>query len=241
MSDPQDERLIQTMHTYYEKRAPEYDDWWERRGRYDDPATNAAWHAATAALAERVERFAVGLSSAAAPGAAAPLPRALEIACGTGRWTAMLAAQAGVTAVDYSPAMLDQARQRVQAAGLESRVSWVQADAYTLPFPPHSFDGCLFGFWISHVPEARRAAFFEQIGRLVRPGGRVLLFDQLWRPEEHAEREVQQRALRDGSRHAVLKIYFTPESLREVLTPFARDVDAWAVDRQFVGAAYTVP
>ena len=49
--------IDRSMHTYYDQRAPEYDDWYDRRGRYDDPHTNAAWHAQVAELGREAARF----------------------------------------------------------------------------------------------------------------------------------------------------------------------------------------
>ena len=53
----------------------------------------------------------------------------LELACGTGRALLPLAQQGHqVVGVDFSPAMLERARQKIRAAGLEERISLVEQD-----------------------------------------------------------------------------------------------------------------
>jgi len=66
----------------------------------------------------------------------------LEIGCGTGNYALDLAARGvKVTAVDISPAMLERAREKARALGLE--VELLLADARRLPFPDCSFDKAL--------------------------------------------------------------------------------------------------
>jgi SAM-dependent methyltransferase len=43
--------------------------------------------------------------------------------------------------------------------------------------PTREFDVCFFGFWHSHVPAQRFEAFWQLVGRALRPGGRVFLVD----------------------------------------------------------------
>ncbi len=70
MSEAQD--VLSEQLAYYRARAPEYDDWWFRRGRYDDgPEAGAAWAEQVAALEARVEALAL-------------TGDVLELACGTG-------------------------------------------------------------------------------------------------------------------------------------------------------------
>src|SRR5690242_21383883 len=80
---------------YYAERAPEYDDWWLRRGRYElEPDALARWQA-DAAEAEVVL------------GELAPLGDVLELAAGTGIWTRKLVRLADrVVAVDANPETL---------------------------------------------------------------------------------------------------------------------------------------
>jgi hypothetical protein len=71
--------LLSEQCRYYRARAPEYDDWWFRRDRYalDDEARER-WLADIAQLESELERF-------------GPAGEVLELAAGTGIWTARLA------------------------------------------------------------------------------------------------------------------------------------------------------
>jgi ubiquinone/menaquinone biosynthesis C-methylase UbiE len=99
---------------------------------------------------------------------------ALEIGCGAGHLTTQLAARAvAVDAVDASQAMVDATAARVRAAQLQERVSVRQADVHALPFAPEHFDLVVaVGVipWL-HSP----AAALVELGRVLRPGGRLVL------------------------------------------------------------------
>jgi demethylmenaquinone methyltransferase/2-methoxy-6-polyprenyl-1,4-benzoquinol methylase len=214
--------IAASMHRYYEQRAPEYDDWYDRRGRYDDPSTNAQWHAEVDQLGRIADACAGG--------------RVLDLACGTGRWTPHLAAPSGtrVVGADYAPAMLAQSRTRMAERGLLARLRQVRVDAYALPFPPGTFDTVFFGFWLSHVPLERVTPFLQGIVRVCRPGGHVLIFDSQQPPDRTGRVEIQDRPLKDGSRHTVLKVYYTPDQLAAALAPFGQVRQARSTGRFFV-------
>ena len=139
----------------------------------------------------------------------------LELACGSGHWTRLLAARArSVTAVDAAPEMLALARQR--ARGLP--VELIQGDVFVWQ-PPRRYDTVFFAFWLTHVPPARFAAFWSMVGMALAPGGRVCFVDDSDR-ERVSERVVPDNAtpavwrrLVDGSEHRVVKVYYTPGEL----------------------------
>lgn len=80
----------------------------------------------------------------------------LELACGPGAWTERLLQHAtSVTAVDAAPEMLARARARVGS----QRVRFIQADLFDWR-PDARYDVVFFGFWLSHVPLERFAAFW---------------------------------------------------------------------------------
>jgi SAM-dependent methyltransferase len=143
----------------------------------------------------------------------------LELACGSGRWTRLLAARArSVTAVDAAPEMLALARQRVRGRPVEL----IEADVFGWQ-PPRRYDTVFFAFWLTHVPPARFAAFWSQVGAALAPGGRVCFVDDTDR-ERAGERVVPEQAtpavwrrLRDGSEHRVVKVYYSPAELADRL------------------------
>jgi SAM-dependent methyltransferase len=139
----------------------------------------------------------------------------LELACGSGRWTRLLAARArSVTAVDAAPQMLALARQRVGNLPVE----FIEADVFAWQ-PPRRYDTAFFAFWLTHVPPARFAAFWSMAGAALAPGGRVCFVDDSDRGRA-GERVVADQAtpavwrrLRDGSEHRVVKVYYSPAEL----------------------------
>jgi len=99
---------------------------------------------------------------------------ALDIGCGTGRFTRRLALRARhVTAIDVSPEMVAVARRRTSAANVEYRVADVMAMAPALG----QFDCVVTLSTFHHLPQEPAVAVLKSV---VTPGGIVLLHD-LWR------------------------------------------------------------
>ena len=212
----------QSMRDYYDQRSSEYDEWYLREGKFAGRPDADQWHAEVAQLRERVQQFGHG--------------RLLEIAAGTGWWTQHLARRAEVVALDYAPLMLQQTQLRLHKQNMT--VQCVRGDAYTLPFGTASFDGCFFGFWLSHVPLVRLPAFLVEVRRVVRRGGQAMIVDSApSTPEQQPNVEYfHERILNDETCHQVLKIFHTPETLAATLTPLGRALDTWTTGRFFSGA-----
>ena len=111
--------------------------------------------------------------------------RLLDLGCGTGR-EAFGAARRGhaVVAVDLVHAMLANGRTAAASVGLP--IEWLRAEASTLPFASHSFDGALLVCqFLEHFHgRARRVSILREAARVVKPGGRLVLsvHNGLWRP-----------------------------------------------------------
>jgi ubiquinone/menaquinone biosynthesis C-methylase UbiE len=98
--------------------------------------------------------------------------RVLEVAAGTGLVTPTLARSAvEVVATDYAPAMVERLRGRVQSLRL-SNTRCEQADIYSLPFEPGSFDAVVAANVLHLVPDLPGA--LAAIRRVLRPGGRLV-------------------------------------------------------------------
>ena len=156
-----DDELLAEQRAYYEARAPEYDEWWQRRGRYDrGPELAEEWDREVAQVAAALETF----------GATGDV---LELAGGTGWWTARLARTAGhLTVVDSSPESLELNRKRVARPD----VDYLVADLITWQ-PSRTYDVVFFSFWLSHVPRPRFSDFWSLVRSCLAPGGRVFLID----------------------------------------------------------------
>lgn len=97
--------------------------------------------------------------------------RLVDLGCGTGKQTVMLAPLAGeVVAVDISPASLEHARARCAHAGV-SNIRFLEESIIALSLEAESVDGIFsYGDVISHVHDAYRQVFCE-CARILRRGG----------------------------------------------------------------------
>ena len=101
--------------------------------------------------------------------------RVLEVGCGTGVLTRILARHpdvAAVVGVDPAPGLLAKAREL--AAELPN-VTYGEADGRALPFDDATFDAVIFDSTVSHVPEPDRA--IAEAFRVLRSGGVLGIFD----------------------------------------------------------------
>ncbi len=196
--------------SYYRARASEYDQWFLRQGRYDrgDEHTRQ-WFQEVSEVVAALERF-------------APYGEALELAGGTGLWTARLAPKStSLTVVDASPEMIAINRYRL---GI-THVDYVEHDLFTFQ-PERKFDFIFFGFWISHVPSQRFTEFWELIRGWLKPGGKFFFIDSLRDTQSTAvdhvlpdeeDGETLVRKLNDGREFRIFKIFYEPEALQSQL------------------------
>lgn len=99
----------------------------------------------------------------------------LEVGCGTGVLTRVLAGLpevAAVVGVDVAPSLLDKAREL--AVGV-ANLMFEEADARSLPFAGERFDLVVFDSTLSHVPGPEQA--LAEAFRVLRPGGLLAAFD----------------------------------------------------------------
>jgi demethylmenaquinone methyltransferase/2-methoxy-6-polyprenyl-1,4-benzoquinol methylase len=201
--------LLAEQRAFYRARAPEYDEWWQRRGRYN-----------RAGEADRIEwQGEVDVVDAALT-AFAPRGDVLELAGGTGWWTERLAQTAArLTVVDASPETLALNRERVQRPDVE----YVVADLFTWK-PSRFYDVAFFSFWLSHVPRARFGDFWSLVRSCLAPGGRAFLIDSRHDPAptppgndpivvEYGQ-DLHRRRLNDGSEYRVVKVMYEPDELQ---------------------------
>jgi demethylmenaquinone methyltransferase/2-methoxy-6-polyprenyl-1,4-benzoquinol methylase len=94
--------LLAEQRSFYRARAPEYDEWWQRRGRYDrGEGQLLEWQRQVSTVDAALDAF-------------EPRGNVLELAGGTGWWTRRLAETADrLTVVDSSPEALALNRERV--------------------------------------------------------------------------------------------------------------------------------
>jgi len=175
---------------YYDRRATEYDDWYEGSGLFSTRA-RPGWEAELEAL--------VGVVSGL------PAGRVLDVACGTGYLTRYL--HGPVFALDQSPRMVALAQKRLPGAHV------LRGDALALPFRDARFDRVFTGHFYGHLQLEERRGFLAE-ARAIAP--ELIVVDAGPRGGEPRE-EWQTRVLSDGSRHHVYKRFFSGPSLAQEL------------------------
>ena len=222
--------LARTMIDYYDARAPEYDDWYLRRGRYErGPIHDAAWNAELDAAGRWLDEL--------------PLRgRIVELAAGTGWWSPLLAAKTtNLWMFDAAEAPLERARDRLVAHGLRAHLH--VRDAWAPPEGDPA-DALFAGFWLSPIERDRTAAFLDLARGWLRPGGRIVLIDSLPDPASSAvdhpppadDRSV--RRLDDGREFTIVKVFRTPDEIAGALTAAGFvDVEVTTTGRFFVLAS----
>ncbi|MEO5941190.1 MAG: class I SAM-dependent methyltransferase [Candidatus Limnocylindrales bacterium] len=219
---PSDPDLI----AYYEARAPEYDDWYLRRGRYEHgPIHDAAWNAELDAAG----RWLDGLPIAG---------RIVELAAGTGWWSPLLAAKGELWMYDAAAGPLVRARERLVAHRLRAHLhvgdAWAEPDG-------DPADALFAGFWLSHVERDRTGRFLELATRWLAPGGRIAIIDSLADPRSGAVDHVAPtgdrsvRRLADGREFTIVKVFRSPDQIAAELTAAGFiDVEVTTTGRFFV-------
>lgn len=114
-----------------------------------------------------------------------PGSSAIDLCCGTCDWTIALAdaGAARVVGLDFSEAMLEIGRSKVERGGLDDRIELVHGNAMALPFDDETFDYATIGFGLRNVPDLRQV--LREMARVVKPGGLIVSLDvsrPTWQP-----------------------------------------------------------
>lgn len=180
----------------------------------------SVWNAGGAEYEEISRGISDSIAHAVLRLAPRPGERILDLATGTG-WTSRLAARSGaeVVGVDLGPDLVEAARARAQAEGLD--IEYQVGDAEDLAFDDASFDAVIStcGIMFATRPEAAAA----ELARVTRPGGRIAL--TTWRPDSNVFEMFK-----------VMKTYMPPPPDPAPPSPFA-----WGADervRELLGETF---
>ena len=153
--------------------------------------------------------------------------RVLDVACGNGN-AALAAARrfCQVVGVDFVPALLDRARRRADAEGLD--VTFQEADAEALPYPDASFDVVLSTCGAMFTADQEQTA--RELLRVCRPGGRIGMVN--WVPDSYVGELFRTigRYLPPPPGLRPPTLWGSPDRLRELFGP---DVSISAPRRSF--------
>ncbi|MDD2723198.1 MAG: methyltransferase domain-containing protein [Methylovulum sp.] len=108
--------------------------------------------------------------------------KVLDLGCGPGTDTVPLGLLVGnqgqVIGVDYDLAMLAEANQRAEQAGVSAWVKHQQTDAASLPFDSNYFDACRSDRLFQHLPNPVQS--LSEMVRATKSAGRVVIVDTDW-------------------------------------------------------------
>ena len=201
---------------YYAKRAATYEEVYDKPERQADLAI----------LKEKVRDAASG-------------HQVLELACGTGYWTAELAQSAGsVLATDINQEMIDAAQAKNLPA---ENVKFAIADAFDLHLEG-SFTACFAGFWWSHVKRQEQGAYLEQLRAKLGKDTYLILIDNVYVEGSSTSiartdlegNTYQIRTLDDGTRHEVLKNFPTDSALRKKMAESVKDIRIFRLEHYWM-------
>jgi len=182
------------------------------RGAFDRESVEALYKDPTVVDSYDEERFTSikgrirhALDTDAVVALLAPVrPRAvLDMATGTGRFADAVSGRlryATVVAADNSPLMLARARGRTK------RPTYVNANAFSLPFADGSFDAVVTFLFVRHFKKEDRKLLHAEIRRVLRPGGTLVI--------DVANRRYHEKAIAD--RHVFDEIYTRDEFAAEM-------------------------
>ncbi|MCY7366805.1 MAG: class I SAM-dependent methyltransferase [Chamaesiphon sp.] len=140
----------------------------------------------------------------------------LDVGTGTARIPILMCQQRPqylITGIDLAQSMLIIGQRNVEAAGLNQRIRLERVDSKRMPYPDLEFDMVVSNSLVHHIPDP--LSFFQEIKRLVRPGGAILIRD-LIRPE--SDYIVNQLVAKIGENYDTHQQQLVRDSLNAALT-----------------------
>lgn len=202
---------------YYSQRAKEYEKTYDRPERLED-------------IGKLKELFRQLFSG----------HRVLEIACGTGYWTQVIAESAqSITAIDINREVLDLAESKDYG---RCEVAFMISDAYSLAEVRGYHSAGFCGFWWSHIPKKRMEDFIIGFHSRLENNALVAILDNKYiegssipiARRDQNNNTYQIRRLEDGTSHEVLKNFPTARELEESLSAYCSEMNHIGLDYYWV-------
>jgi SAM-dependent methyltransferase len=207
--------LYASQREYYDRRAEEYRDWHNRKGRY------------TWGVEQDLEFFGerheiigdlLGLNHGK------PIDRSIDLACGIGAWSLYTGrASREITLLDSSPNSLEICRDFL-GENLGDKCVYLEEDLFTWEPPVSRFDAATTLFFISHVLEADLMSFFGRVHTCLKPGAVFYIADSKDNVRSHLSPEeipgdgtVETRLL-GSNQFQIVKQFHNPGLLAELLS-----------------------
>lgn len=225
MKNKNPNKILKEQVEYYKARAPEYDEWFLRTGRYDHgPKLKELWFSEVEELKKELKRF-------------KPKGEVLELACGTGWWTEQLARYAKhITAVDASSEVLVINKKKLRG----KNVSYIEADLFNW-LSSRKYDVVFFSFWLSHVPPEQFDNYWKLMRKCLNPDGRIFFIDSLKSEESektytvnNPENSTSLRKLNDGRTFNIVKVFYQPEILAVNLKQIGWNIHVKSTENYFL-------
>ncbi len=147
--------------------------------------------------------------------------RILDVGSGLGGPSRCLASHCGcrVTGIDLTAEYCQVATELARRVDLTERVDYRQGNALQLPFPDDTFDGA----WTQHISMNIRdkRAFFGEMARVVRPGGRLAIYDPIRGNGEEIRLPVP------WARSADMSFLVNATETRDILTACGLRIAEW--------------
>lgn len=225
--------ILQEQIAYYNARANEYDEWFDRIGRYDrGEKLNQLWFDEAAIIKNALKNL-------------NPVQTVLGLACGTGIWTQELVAIAQkIVAIDASQKTIAINREKINS----TKVEYQQLNLFSWQ-PTTQYDLVFFAFWLSHVPPDKIDEFLGKVYESIKLRGRVFIIDsrfsEISSAKNHDLRDeeaiYQIRKLNDGREFQIFKVYYQPDELLNRLNQVGFQADVKVTDNYFIYASGIKP
>jgi ubiquinone/menaquinone biosynthesis C-methylase UbiE len=216
--------VLSEQQQYYNNRAKEYDQWWERKGQYNQGEEKNKLFFTDREQLE--SEFLYDLQFRLTPNT-----KVLELACGTGNFTRLLVSSFNhqdqhLHLVDGSQEMLDICLNKISN---NSHVKSVEKRDLLCgePLSSHSeFDIVFTSFFLSHIPPDLLQGFLANIKKILKKNGTLIVLDsgpnkslsskhtyELNPAYEHDKQTIIKRHLENGTVYNIVKVIYEPNNL----------------------------